>query len=376
MSSKKDDTEGQSDRTVMLTADDVSGNRTAQDMEPYQEPQPGQSDQTVLGIQLPPELVAKEPPTLDEQATAAAMPVAPAPAPRAKTGVRKALDPSAGEPPRAKTGTRKALDPTGTEPPRAKTGTRKALEVPPRAEDATLPPQNKRGTSQRPALPDPAPAADPTMDGATLMLGGDGAPAPDLSSSTVIFDSNRKLPGADLASGDEETASRNLAGDDKPTAAKRPLQDLVDAGTAEAEPTAVKPKKKSKPEADPDAGPSTHLTEQNKGLKGFQYAVAAILLLVAGAVGARLLSQGVSKPTEDELRLAYPFGQAGATMPNGRSAPGVNEVEFRYDGSVKCDQDTCLRYLAYKEGSSFQYEMVLRRTEDAWTLVSTLSESK
>lgn len=243
---------------------------------------------------------------------------APEPAPRRQTSSRPALDPT----PRRQTSSRPAIDPA----PRPSTSSRAALEPAPAAP--------RRATGTRQALT-----------------------APINDNQTVLFDSNSAPSRPSLAVDDAPTDARSLAGDDRPTAAKRPLADLIDdpgsEGTVEVK------------------AESTVLGDKARGQRAAQLVAGAFMVLLALGLGAKFLLARTRTPSTRELTLLYPFGLAGGTLPNGRHAPGVADVEFSLLHADDCGGYRCVTYLAKNADGSFQYQMTLRDDDGLWTYVSS-----
>ncbi|MBS2030341.1 MAG: hypothetical protein JST54_20735 [Deltaproteobacteria bacterium] len=412
MSDRKTNTGGQSDSTVMLRVDDQG--RPIADESSGPQPQPGQSDSTVLGMQMP--NFDDDHPTQDEVPNPMsnadrlrAKPLQPAsPAsqpPKAATGVRPALsNPGVGgsQPPKRATGMRQALsDPGvgGSQPPRAATGVRPALSnpgvggsQPPRAATGVRPALSnpgvggsqppKRATGMRQALPEPPPegAGETLMlNPDTLLKAGQAAqkaadPGPEAANATVMFSAVDSAPAAkpaargNLAGDDKPTAAKNLARDDKPTASKRPLQDLVDGGGRDENESSDG----GLDEGNPDTfrGENTALDHKARTTNGMYLVTSGLMLLIAGAVLAHFIAGRVATPSRDELLLLYPFGAGGKVMPNGRTAPPARTLVFDMVKADDCDGLRCLTYHVHSEDNGFNYEMLVRDNDGIWGLVS------
>lgn len=102
---------------------------------------------------------------------------------------------------------------------------------------------------------------------------------------------------------------------------------------------------------------------------------AGVAALVAGALAmlvVLLTLGGDSRPSDDELMAAYPYGPMGQAGPNGQFAPPATEVSFRYTGTRTCGGLTSEQCLVYGySGEKFEGYMVIHRVADHWSRFST-----
>src|SRR4029077_14411552 len=105
---------------------------------------------------------------------------------------------------------------------------------------------------------------------------------------------------------------------------------------------------------------------------GPQAVVMLLMATIGLAVGIRLL-KGDPVPPNSNLTLLYPYGQGGR-LPNGRTAPGVFDVDFTLKNQLECHGTTCYLYEVVAKNGGFRMQMQFYQHNGAWVLDSTASQ--
>ncbi len=215
---------------------------------------------------------------------------------------------------------------------------------------------------------------DPSADGqATRMLDVSASPPPRRTSTRLkraskpmpVEDPGSTAPSLSALEDVDPNATRMLSADvlpppevARPSRPSSPAAGAFSRQQAKAEKDKPRTSKVVRAQPAPDAAAPNAVAPN--AAAGGKWLVPAVAF---GLIAAFVITLGVVRRERVpvvQLQALYPYGYAGARGPHGQPAPGAEEVDYSYQGSVECSTHVeCLRFRF--EAGGFSGGMVIGR---------------